>query len=174
MGKDQYYMLVSIVLAIVVAGVAFVLIGGLFDQNEESEPTTPNQTNEQAEESGETEASSQVQVEVLEEGTGDVEAQNGDQLVVHYSGHLNDKDGAQFDSSYNRNEPFPIVLGESSVIQGWHQGLQGVKQGDLVGLTIPPELGYGVQGNPPDIPPNATLYFEIRVVELNTSQESGE
>ena len=172
MGRDQYYMLVAIALSIVVAVIAFLVIGDLFNQDQDmnQEQPTTNEADEQEQE--EPTESPQVQVEVLEQGTGDVIAQNGDQITVHYRGRLNDKNGEQFDSSYDSpsGDPFTIILGESQVIQGWHQGLQGVQTGQLIGLTIPSELGYGERGNPPDIPPNAQLYFEIRVVEVISAQ----
>ncbi|HVU80333.1 MAG TPA: FKBP-type peptidyl-prolyl cis-trans isomerase [Candidatus Paceibacterota bacterium] len=98
-----------------------------------------------------------VQDEVV--GTG-AEARPGDTLLVNYTGKLDD--GTVFDTSVGRT-PYPFVLGAGSVIQGWDQGLQGMKVGGKRLLIVPPALGYGAAGNGP-IPPNATLVFEVELV----------
>jgi len=103
-----------------------------------------------------------VKVETLKEGTGEG-AKNGDRLVVHYTGRLTD--GKQFDSSRGR-APFEVTLGQRRVIAGWEQGLQGMKTGESRKLTIPPELGYGERGAGGAIPPNATLVFEVELLEI--------
>jgi FKBP-type peptidyl-prolyl cis-trans isomerase len=87
-------------------------------------------------------------------------AKNGDPLVVNYVGVLY-KTGKQFDASYDRGQPFPITLGVTSVISGWTNGLVGMKVGGRRELIIPPDEGYGPDGSPPVIPPNATLVFVI-------------
>jgi FKBP-type peptidyl-prolyl cis-trans isomerase len=71
-----------------------------------------------------------------------------------------------FDSSYERNEPFTLQLGAGSVIPGWEQGLQGMKVGGKRRLTIPPSLGYGAQGAGSTIPPNATLIFDVELLQV--------
>ena len=96
-------------------------------------------------------------------GSG-AEAESGDTVVVHYTGKL--EDGSTFDSSVERNDPIEFVLGTGDVIEGWDIGLEGMKVGGKRTLTIPPELGYGPQGSPPVIPPNATLIFEVELLEL--------
>ena len=103
-----------------------------------------------------------LKYEDLKVGEGK-EAKAGDKLIVHYTGWL--KDGTKFDSSKDRNEPFPVVVGVSSVIKGWHQGLWGMKAGGKRKLIIPSELAYGERGRPP-IPPNAELTFEVEVLEI--------
>lgn len=102
-------------------------------------------------------------VEDLECGDGE-EAQRGDLVTVHYTGTL--ENGRKFDSSRDRGEPFPLRLGAGMVIPGWEEGLPGMRVGGTRKLTIPPELGYGEAGRPPEIPPNSTLVFEIELLEL--------
>ncbi len=104
-----------------------------------------------------------VKIEILEAGTGDL-AEKGNTLVLHYRGAL--EDGTEFDSSYNRNEPFSFVLGQGQVIQGWEQGVLGMREGEKRKLIIAPELGYGRTGAGNIIPPNATLIFEVELLEI--------
>lgn len=105
----------------------------------------------------------ELKVEVIEEGT-DGEVESGDLLTVHYRGSL--IDGTEFDSSYNRGDPFTFEIGSSSVIQGWEQGLLGQQVGSKVRLEIPSSLGYGPYGQG-QIPPNAGLIFEVEILEAN-------
>lgn len=86
--------------------------------------------------------------------------QLGDQVLVHYEGKL--VDGTKFDSSYDRGQPVPFTLGE--VIPGWNEGVQLMKPGEEYQFVIPAEIGYGAQGNPPDIPPNAALVFRVELL----------
>ena len=102
--------------------------------------------------------------QVLVQGKGERTAQKGDKVFVHYVGTLA-ATGETFDSSRDRGEPFSFKLGARMVIDGWDQGLEGMKVGELRKLTIPPLLGYGPSGAGP-IPPNATLVFEVELVEL--------
>lgn len=104
-----------------------------------------------------------LQIETLKDGTGDG-AKDGDTLVVHYTGRL--VDGTKFDSSQDRGQPFEVTLGQRRVIAGWEQGLQGMKVGEQRKLTIPPDLGYGARGAGGVIPPNATLVFDVELVEI--------
>lgn len=83
-------------------------------------------------------------------------------VTVHYRGTL--IDGTEFDSSYNRNEPTTFPLG--SIIPGWQEVLQLMKAGSKWEVVIPPQLAYGENGAPPAIPPNATLVFEIELIEV--------
>ena len=96
-------------------------------------------------------------------GTGQV-ATPGDALSVHYTGWLTD--GTKFDSSKDRGQPFEFTLGQGQVIQGWDQGLNGMRVGSTRRLTIPPELGYGAGGTGGVIPPNATLIFEVELLTI--------
>ncbi len=102
-------------------------------------------------------------IEVLSEGDG-LEVDTGDTVKVHYTGTL--EDGTVFDSSRDR-EPFSFTIGEGRVIQGWEEGVKGMKEGELRRLTISHELAYGPQGIPGAIPPMATLIFEIELLEIN-------
>lgn len=104
-----------------------------------------------------------VIIEDITVGTGD-EAVEGQQVTVHYVGTLTD--GTKFDSSIDRNQPFPFVLGQNQVIKGWDQGLRGMKVGGKRKLTIPPELGYGAEGAGGVIPPNATLVFDVELLSV--------
>lgn len=102
-------------------------------------------------------------------GTGPA-ARTGSRVVVHYTGWLKSRYtgvGKQFDSSRDRNEPFRFTLGEGSVIAGWDEGVQGMQVGGRRRLTVPPSLGYGDRGAGADIPPNATLIFDIELLQLN-------
>lgn len=96
-------------------------------------------------------------------GTG-AEATSGATVEVHYTGWL--VDGSKFDSSLDRGRPFGFTLGARQVIQGWDQGVIGMKVGGKRKLTIPPELGYGARGFPGAIPPNATLVFEVELIAV--------
>jgi FKBP-type peptidyl-prolyl cis-trans isomerase len=105
---------------------------------------------------------SELQSEDLVVGSGE-EAQAGDTVSVHYTGWL--EDGTPFDSSLDRGQPFEFTIGQGGVIPGWDQGVPGMRVGGTRRLTIPPALAYGPTGSGP-IPPNATLTFEIQLLEI--------
>ena len=102
----------------------------------------------------------------LRVGTGE-EAVAGSNVTVHYTGWLYEsgKRGKKFDSSLEgAAQPFTFKLGAGEVIQGWDEGVGGMRVGGKRELIIPPQMGYGSQGAPPSIPPNATLNFEVELL----------
>ena len=99
----------------------------------------------------------------LDVGSG-AEASAGQMVVVHYRGTL--EDGTQFDASYDRGTPFSFPLGAGRVIKGWDEGVQGMRVGGKRKLVIPADLGYGARGAGGVIPPNATLIFEVELLEV--------
>src|SRR4029077_4555933 len=96
-------------------------------------------------------------------GTG-ATAAAGNTVKVHYTGFLTT--GAKFDSSRDRGEPFSFPLGAGQVIKGWDEGVAGMKVGGQRQLRIPPQLGYGAAGAGGAIPPNATLIFDVELLEV--------
>jgi FKBP-type peptidyl-prolyl cis-trans isomerase len=106
-----------------------------------------------------------LQYEDTHTGEGDT-ATAGQYVTVHYTGWLwdNGEKGEKFDSSLDRNDPFEFGLGQGMVIQGWDEGVQGMKIGGKRSLLIPSELGYGARGAGGVIPPNATLLFEVELL----------
>ena len=106
---------------------------------------------------------SDLKIEITQKGSG-TEAANGMSVSVHYTGKLTD--GTKFDSSLDRGTPFTFTLGQGRVIKGWDQGVLGMMVGEKRTLTIPSELGYGSAGAGASIPPNATLIFDIELLDV--------
>lgn len=137
---------------------ALVLCGGLFmigacDSNDNA---------------GQCDLSFSIEDIVVGDGT---EATLGKTASVHYEGFLCDEEaadykGAKFDSSVDRGTPYDFVVGAGEVIQGWDEGILGMKVGGRRILTIPPEKGYGSVGSGDAIPPNATLIFEVELDDV--------
>ena len=152
---------IAVALAVVVA-LAFLFLGDTimmpFGAQSQNEPTTMNDTNADglATEGENTETP----------GTG-APAKVGDKVSVNYVGRL--QDGTVFDASANHGGPFTFTLGVGQVIQGWDQGVVGMKVGEKKQLIVPPELGYGAQANGP-IPANSTLIFDVEVTAIQPGQ----
>ena len=113
-----------------------------------------------------------TQLQMVDTVTGSgAEARPGRVIRVHYTGWLydagkGDKRGEKFDSSKDRKEPFEFPLGGGQVIPGWDKGFEGMKVGGTRVLTIPPQMGYGARGAGGVIPPNATLVFEVELLDV--------
>jgi FKBP-type peptidyl-prolyl cis-trans isomerase FkpA len=144
-------------IAIVVVLVVIVALGAFFAVQKQNTRTAAtgggNMTTTQ----------SGLQYQDLVVGTG-VEAVAGKSVTVHYTGTL--QDGSKFDSSVDRGQPFTFTLGAGQVIRGWDEGVAGMKVGGKRKLVIPPGLAYGAQGYPPVIPPNATLTFDVELLDV--------
>jgi len=138
-----------IIAALAVAAVLFIILGG------RGGPSTPG---------GEVTTASGLKYIDEVVGTG-VSPKTGQNVTVHYTGTL--VDGTKFDSSVDKGQPYKFRLGVDPVIQGWVEGLMTMKAGGKRRLIIPAELGYGASGNPPKIPPNATLLFEVELLSVN-------
>jgi FKBP-type peptidyl-prolyl cis-trans isomerase FkpA len=112
----------------------------------------------------------QLQKLDVKQGTG-AEALAGKAVIVHYTGWLYnpavpDGHGKKFDSSVDRKVPFGFILGEGKVIKGWDEGVAGMKVGGKRTLVIPPNMAYGERGAGGIIPPNATLVFDVELVDI--------
>ena len=109
----------------------------------------------------------ELQGQDIQVGTGSAAVASGDTITVHYTGTY--LDGSKFDSSYDRNEPFTVVIGTGQVIPGFDQGVVGMKVGGKRKLIIPPSLAYGEKGAGP-IPPNTPLQFEIYLLDIKPKE----
>jgi peptidylprolyl isomerase len=112
----------------------------------------------------------EVQITDAKVGTG-ISPRPGQVCVVNYTGWLyeNGTKGAKFDSSFDRKKPFSFTLGTHGVIEGWERGLATMKKGGKRTLIIPPDLAYGSKGSPPSIPANATLMFDIELLDVKAA-----
>lgn len=97
-------------------------------------------------------------------GDGGVSPRSGQEVIAHYDGRL--LDGTPFDSSFKRGVPFTFRLGTGAVIRGWDEAFLTMKKGEKRTLIVPHWLGYGATGRPPTIPPNATLVFEVELIDF--------
>lgn len=132
----------------------------------ESEPepaAAPKPKTDEKETPVEITTSSGLKITDLVTGTG-AEAVKGKMVEVHYTGTL--ENGEVFDTSLRRNEPFRFPLGAGRVIEGWDEGVQGMKEGGKRKLVIPSKLAYGVEGVPGAIPPGETLTFEVELLKV--------
>lgn len=115
-----------------------------------------------------THASDELKIKTVRKGDCDQVAANGNTVIVHYAGTL--QDGSEFDSSYKRGEPFDFVLGQGSVIKGWEEGVKGMCKGEIRELVIPPHKAYGKHGSGA-IPPQATLNFKVELLDLKDGEQ---
>ena len=155
-----------------VAAILVLAIAGYFvwmKQHESSQieaqssVQTPSQGETSAQGGASSPADKDLKIEELKVGSGD-EAISGKSVSVHYTGWLTD--GKEFDSSRKSGQPFTFQLGAGQVIPGWDQGVAGMKVGGKRKLTIPSHLAYGEHGAGNVIPPNATLVFEVELLEV--------
>lgn len=155
-GKKHLYVMIFLG-TLVVAGGVYIFATKGFSKNRSLATPTPASTIEATMPQTD---KLLIQDEVV--GTG-AEATAGKSVTVNYVGTLTD--GTKFDSSYDRNQPFTFNLGAGEVIQGWDQGIVGMKVGGKRKLTIPPSLGYGSQAVG-TIPANSTLIFEVELLKV--------
>jgi FKBP-type peptidyl-prolyl cis-trans isomerase len=148
--------IIAVVIAVIAVLAGFYFIFG-FSQSPSTNPAS-NQSPVSPVNSG------KLKIEDLKVGTGSAEVKSGDTISINYVGTLTD--GTKFDSSYDRGEPFETQIGVGQVIKGWDEGVIGMKVGGKRRLTIPPDLGYGEQGAGAQIPPNATLIFEVELMGI--------
>lgn len=161
---DRRIGILTALVVLLVALVAAILIprgGGGEDDSASLADTSSKPTIEASSEP----APTTLEIEDIEEGSGPP-AKDGDNLSMQYVGAIYDT-GEEFDASWDRGEPFPFELGSGEVIEGWDEGVKGMKAGGRRKLTIPPDLGYGEAGSPPAIPPNATLVFVVDLISIN-------
>ncbi len=168
MDKKTKDIILYVVLIVIVILVGYYLFSSpsysSINANQANSRSAVNQSNNSVStSSNNTNTSGQLQITDEVIGTGAV-AQKGDLVTVNYIGTF--LDGKKFDSSYDRHQPFQFTLGAGDVIQGWDEGVIGMRVGGKRKLVIPPSLAYGSAGAGGVIPPNATLVFEIDLLKV--------
>jgi len=167
MDKKYLFVIIFLVILAVVGGTAIFSPKRLSNNRSLATPTSTGTIEATTEPIATSSAKPVMEVDKLiiqDEKVGiGVEAVAGKKVTVNYVGTLTD--GTKFDSSYDRNQPFAFNLGAGEVIQGWDQGVNGMKVGGKRKLTIPPSLGYGSQAVG-SIPPNSTLVFEVELLKV--------
>jgi peptidylprolyl isomerase len=145
----------SVLLAAIVV---VVLVAGGGSDDESGGPVSDDLSTRPVIEASD-ETPTELEIEDIVEGDGPA-AKEGDTLEMQYVGAVTES-GEEFDASWDRGEPFEFELGSGNVIEGWDEGIKGMKVGGRRQLVIPPDLAYGETGSPPAIPPNATLTFVV-------------
>jgi FKBP-type peptidyl-prolyl cis-trans isomerase len=153
--RNQRIAILALIL-LLIAGAAFLYYNYSTSRPDQQASGLPDITNLTTTASG-------LQYKDVTVGSGD-EAQPGKTVSVHYTGWLTN--GAKFDSSIDRGQPFSFTLGAGGVIPGWEEGVAGMKVSGKRILVIPPDLAYGASGAGGVIPPNATLIFEVELLEV--------
>ena len=159
----QSRVVVLIVLLVgLVAAVVLTQVGG--DDEEGGGGSNTDTSTKPVVEVPDGEPPTELETTDLVEGDG-AEAKAGDTVSMQYVG-VNYSDGSEFDASWETGQPFEFELGAGGVIPGWDEGIPGMKVGGRRELVIPPDLGYGAAGRPPDIGPNETLVFVVDLVDV--------
>lgn len=153
------------IIVFIVIAVGAILGGRWYDNKLSAENTQSAEAVGAAQAAAQAQLMSELKITDTTVGTGTV-AEAGESLTVNYTGKLDN--GTVFDSSYSRNQPFTFTLGVGDVIQGWDLGVPGMRVGGTRTIVIPPDLGYGAQGDGP-VPANATLHFTIQLLSVSTS-----
>ncbi len=168
---NRYFLISIIVILVMVFAYRYVDISGKNKDFIKNEKNIEKEVEEKVEIGDEKnnnkvikEKNMKLKIKTTQEGHGDKIVKNGDTISVHYTGKL--MDGTKFDSSVDRGTPFEFTIGKGMVIKGWEEGLLGMKVGEKRTLTIPSEMGYGSQGVPGVIPPNATLVFDVELMAI--------
>lgn len=157
-----------LVIGLLLSGIAVAVIS--CDQNKKNKPEV-TQTSGSDSMKRET-LPSGLQYEIITPAKDDArKPEKGNVVIVHYTGWIADKDGnpimeRKFDSSVDRNAPFQFSIGKGQVIKGWDEGVMLMKVGEKRRLIIPANLGYGAYGYPPVIPGNATLVFDVELLDI--------
>lgn len=157
LNKREKIIVLVILLALISAGIVYLIIAGSGSRSASSTSSTSVDGFENAA----TTASGLKYIDEVE-GTG-ATPQTGQNVTVHYTGTLTD--GTPFDSSRSKGTPYTYKLGTDPMIAGWDEGVRSMKVGGRRRLLIPPALGYGARGRGPLIPPNATLVFDMELID---------
>ncbi len=166
MEKSKTNLTISSVV-IVIIFIAVLVYAKVHFKNSAPTDTGTTAQNQAMDQNTQNENASGLKITTLTEGTGQG-AKAGDIVSVNYTGTF--EDGTPFDSNvdpkFGHVEPFTLQIGVTRVIEGWQQGLVGMKVGEKRKLFIPWQLGYGAAGNPPAIPPKANLIFEVELLSI--------
>jgi peptidylprolyl isomerase len=148
----------------VLAAVVVIVVVSSGGEDSGSEASASAELGEKPEVTVPAEPATELESTDVAEGDG-AEAKSGDEIEVEYVG-VAQSTGQEFDSSWERQEPFSFELGAGDVIPGWDEGLVGMREGGRRLLVIPGDLAYGPTGQPPDIGPDETLVFAVDLVEV--------